>query len=112
AGEHVAACRRHAAYYLDLVEAAQPRLHESGQTIWLARLDAAHENLRTALAWARAERDEELGLRLAGALAPFWAARGYLHEGRAWLADLLSLGHRDARPASPAARAAALSAAG
>ena len=57
----------------------------------------------------------ELALRLAGALgAPggglggFWASRGYLTEGRVWLAEALALPHR----APPDARAAALLAAG
>ena len=57
----------------------------------------------------------ELALRLAGALgAPggglggFWASRGYLTEGRVWLAEALALPHQ----APPDARAAALLAAG
>ena len=63
----------------------------------------------------RGHRATELALRLAAALgAPggglggFWASRGYLTEGRVWLAEALALPHR----APPDARAAALLAAG
>jgi predicted ATPase len=52
-----------------------------------------HDNVRAALTWARGRGDGELELRLATAMNLYWGARGYLSEGRAWLADALSRGN-------------------
>jgi DNA-binding CsgD family transcriptional regulator len=41
-----------------------------------------------ALGWARGQSDD-LGLRLCTALAPSWAIRGRINEGRAWLDETL-----------------------
>jgi len=99
----------HAAYYLALVEAAEPELMGAGQATWLARLDADHDNIRAALDWARerAGDGDEMALQLAGALWRFWWMRGHLAEGRRWLEGLLGRGG-----GSPAVRAQALNGAG
>jgi predicted ATPase len=73
-GKAEAVRRRHAEYYLALVEEAEPELREQGA--WLESLEAEHANFRAALGWALdpvedaqepagAER-AELGLRLVG----------------------------------------------
>src|SRR5205823_3637380 len=62
------------------------------------RLDAERNNLRAALARAREHHDGELMLRLATALWGFWAARGYVAEGRVALEEALAAsGKRPAR---------------
>jgi non-specific serine/threonine protein kinase len=71
---------------------------------WLDRLEREHDNLRSALAWAR-ERDPDLGLQLAGTLGPFWSVRGYAVEGRAWLSEFLA--QTGPRPASEGTAGAA-----
>jgi predicted ATPase/DNA-binding SARP family transcriptional activator len=119
--------RRHAAYYLELAEKAEPHLTGSAQVEWLERLEAEHENLRAVLDWSVASAagekwlpseavpgPGEIGLRLAGALWRFWLVRGYLHEGRERLTRLLAL-DRPAAPRGPmdaAVRARALHGAG
>ncbi|MDQ5854174.1 MAG: tetratricopeptide repeat protein, partial [Chloroflexota bacterium] len=90
--------RRHAHYYLTLVEAAVPALGRGSQQFtWYHRLETEHDNLRAALHWALEQRDVELGLRLGGVLWPFWMTRGYLSEGRRWLEAFLAMGDPDER---------------
>jgi predicted ATPase/DNA-binding SARP family transcriptional activator/Tfp pilus assembly protein PilF len=99
-GEADAVTGRHAAYYLGLAEQAWPELWSADQQRWFARLDREHDNLRAALAWAQARPDPELLARLAGALGPWWEARGQVSEAHRWLDAALA-----AEPASPWARA-------
>ncbi|MHB8647673.1 MAG: ATP-binding protein [Thermomicrobiales bacterium] len=103
-GERDAIERHHAAYYLARAEEAERQLTGGEQRLWFTWLEAEHDNLRAALAWARDTGEIEIGLRLAGALARFWYIRGYQREGGAWLADLLARGVES----SPYARAKAL----
>jgi predicted ATPase/class 3 adenylate cyclase len=82
-GETDAVRRRHVAFFLALVEQAEPALLGLEQLTWLTRLEAEHDNLRTALDWAIGR--EETALQLAAGLAVFWLFRGHLSEGRGWL---------------------------
>ncbi|MGQ0570573.1 MAG: tetratricopeptide repeat protein, partial [Armatimonadota bacterium] len=85
-GEGGTLLRRHLEWHLGLAEQAEPALRGPDQVIWLDRLELDYDDFRAALEWARAEgADVEAGARLAGALHRFWALRGYLREGRAWL---------------------------
>jgi non-specific serine/threonine protein kinase len=74
---------RHAAYYLALTKAAEPRPRGREPGAWLARLQADHDNLRAALAWAvETTAPDETGGRLAAALHRFWCLRGHFSAGR------------------------------
>ena len=57
---------------------------------WLNRLDADHDNFRTALTWAM-ETAPEKGLHLAERLSEFWRLRGYWLEAREWYTRILAL---------------------
>jgi predicted ATPase len=97
--------RRHAASFAAL--AAQMGTLWSGpsQARALEILDAETDNFRAALAFCAADSEAgsgETGLRLAGALGPYWTTRGQLREGIGWLKDALS------QEGSAAARAKAL----
>jgi tetratricopeptide (TPR) repeat protein len=108
-GEATTVCERHRDWYLGLAEQARRELDGSAQAAWLNRLDTEHDNLRAALACCFAEESAvEKGLRLTRALAQFWQLRGYLSEGRAYLAA--ALGREGAAP-STRERALALNAA-
>ncbi|MDQ3548151.1 MAG: tetratricopeptide repeat protein, partial [Chloroflexota bacterium] len=81
-------CSQHAAHFMATAEDAAPRLNGQDQTVWLDRLDADHPNLEAALTWSLAEANTtDLGPRLAGTLWTFWEIRGYVTEGRCWLAE-------------------------
>jgi predicted ATPase/DNA-binding SARP family transcriptional activator len=100
--------RRHAVAFLAFAASAGPKLRGPEQALWLGRIELAHANLRTVLAWALDHDEAEIALSLVTALADFWAKAGHLLEGRQWLARALAL------PASQPAttlRAAALNAA-
>ena len=96
-GEAEAIGRAHAAYFLDLAERAEPEMTGSEEPAWLARLDAEHDNLRAAFAWAMERSEVETGLRLAGALFWFWFTR-QAAEGHDWLERALAT-HGDVAPA-------------
>ena len=83
--------RRHAQYYLELAQLAEPGLRSDKQGEWLERLEREHDNLRAALHWARENEEAEMGLLLGGALWRFWYVRGYYAEGREQLAALLAM---------------------
>jgi predicted ATPase/DNA-binding SARP family transcriptional activator len=87
-GEAAATRQRHADYFVTLAEAAEPHLYGAGQGAWVRRLEAEHDNLRAALAWAIAHAGAT-GLRLAGALGWFWHLHGHHREGRDWLLQAL-----------------------
>ena len=90
AGEGELLRRRHLAYYVDLAERAEPNLRAPDMVLWLDRLEAEHENIRSALEWGL-EGDIEAELRLASALLWFWHIRGHKNEGVEWLERALSI---------------------
>ncbi len=98
AGEEEWARNRHLEVFLHLAEAAASQLRGAQQAVWLARLEAEHDNLRTALEWSMAREDTEAALRLGGALWNFWYVRSHLSEGRRWLEAALALGPAAATP--------------
>jgi predicted ATPase/DNA-binding SARP family transcriptional activator/DNA-binding CsgD family transcriptional regulator len=99
---------RHAAFSLELVDAAEPQLTGPEQRRWVERLDTEHDNLREALAWAIDQEEAELGLLLGGKLWQFWFAAGYVSEGIGWIERVLAIGE----PAVSPARVKALEALG
>jgi predicted ATPase len=68
AAEGEAVGRRHALFFLGLVEEAEPELNAAGQAEWLERLARELDNLRTAVRWLRESGETETYLRLAGGL--------------------------------------------
>ncbi|HEY1389222.1 MAG TPA: LuxR C-terminal-related transcriptional regulator [Ktedonobacterales bacterium] len=81
--------RRHAEYFVELAEHAEPELRLAQQWQWFHRLETDYANLRAVLRWSLDEGDCVLGVRLAGALGLFWDACGYHAEGRQWSDRLL-----------------------
>ena len=90
-GEADALHRRHAQYFLQRAEQAEPRLRGPAQAEVLERLDAEYGNLRAALDWAVGNGDAKLGLGICSALWRFWQFRGLYREGREQVARVLAL---------------------
>jgi predicted ATPase/DNA-binding SARP family transcriptional activator len=104
-GEEAALRQRHAAHFLALSERAEPLLQQSCRKEWLDRLEAEHDNFRAVLDAAVGAGGSpdgtlvvEAGLRVAGALRPFWLARHHTQEARERLTAMLAL--PDAAPRS------------
>jgi predicted ATPase len=71
----------HAAFYLALVEEAEPELRGARQTELLDALEREHPNIRAALD-RLCHTDAEGAARLAGACWYFWYLRAHFPEGR------------------------------
>ncbi len=82
AGERATLRRRHRDWFLNLAELADSRLRGPEENLWVARLEAEHDNLRAALDWCTEDDGANLGLRLARALEWFWFLAGHWSEGR------------------------------
>jgi predicted ATPase/DNA-binding SARP family transcriptional activator len=72
---------RHSAYYVNLVEAAEPELHLQNQNYWYKLLRAENDNLRVVVDWSAESDQAESALRLVGALCWFWFRSGANCEG-------------------------------
>jgi predicted ATPase/class 3 adenylate cyclase len=101
--------RRHAGFFLDLAETVEPKLTGPGQARWLDTVELEHENLRAALDWLSESGNAVMALRLGSSLWRFWQMRGFLHEARQRLTNLLAL---PGASEDPAVRAKALEALG
>ncbi len=82
-------CRRHAHFYAELAEEAEPALLGPRQRAWLERLDAELANVRAAIRWSVESGELETGLRVGAALWRFWQLRGLMAEARGDLEHLL-----------------------
>ena len=72
--------RRHAEHYVEVAEAAAPRIRAAEQVEWLERLRRDLPNFRAALAWSIEAGDDEAAVRMAAALGWFWILDGLLDE--------------------------------
>jgi predicted ATPase/class 3 adenylate cyclase len=98
----------HAAYYLDLAEAAAPHFVGADDTEWINRAGDEYPNLRAALTFLRDNDDHPAYLRMAYALGHYWDINGLYREELDWLTSALASG-----PAEPSRqRAEALALAG
>jgi predicted ATPase/class 3 adenylate cyclase len=82
----------HATYFCALAERASlDEPSRQDQVFWLDRLDAEHDNLRSALDYVVSRGLADVELRLVMSLRSFWYLRGYWTEGRARVEHALAL---------------------
>jgi predicted ATPase/DNA-binding CsgD family transcriptional regulator len=92
AGRYVAARRRHADWYEDLVHRLNREWISDRQEYWLVRMPLEFPNLRTALETRLTLGDGEAALRILVAIPPAYLwARDLLGETRRWLTRALAL---------------------
>lgn len=80
----------HLAWAADLAARAESQLTGPSQPVWLAVLDAEHDNLRAALAWALSASFVDDAVRLATGMWRYWYLRGQLLSGREWVERVLA----------------------
>jgi non-specific serine/threonine protein kinase len=80
-GDAVVVRDRHLAYFVKLVEQAEPELYRSNQLFWFNKLDDELDNFRAALEWALVA-DVESGLRIASIPWRFWQRHHYQEMGQ------------------------------
>ena len=88
AGEAHTVSTRHLGWYLQFAEAAAQHAAGPKQAAWGAQLEAAHDNLRAALAWAIHTNQAEHAARLALGVWRFWHTHTYQREGQGWLENV------------------------
>ena len=108
-GEAAAIRNRHVEAFIVLAQLAEPNLFGQQRREWLDRLEIDHDNFRAALDWCLEIGDARQAMRLVGSFWRFWQMRGHIHEGRARLAQVLSMPTSDEFPQE---RTLALEAAG
>jgi predicted ATPase/DNA-binding SARP family transcriptional activator len=99
---------RHLEWFLALVEGDDVYWRRQLNAAWLDQVELEHDNMRAALAHARAVGDVERELRLASGLRYFWRLRGYVGEGSRRLEEAVEL----AEAVEPPLRARVLGEAG
>jgi predicted ATPase/DNA-binding SARP family transcriptional activator len=93
AGETQELARRHAEYFLSVIETAAPNLVGGANSLQLiADLAREHDNLRAALTWAVSDNSRaEISVRFVGALFWFWYALGLFREARQFIDHALGV---------------------
>jgi non-specific serine/threonine protein kinase len=94
AGETAEWRKRHATYFLELAESAEPHIRGGTRgSEWMTRLERDHGNLRSALEWCGEDPSRlETLLRLETALLWFYFGQGLFREPRARLTAALARG--------------------
>jgi predicted ATPase/DNA-binding XRE family transcriptional regulator len=101
--------RRHAEYFLGLVEPISRDVQDQTEGL-MARMEAEYENIRAALAWALESSATMQGPRMAaivGGLWRFWTTHSQYVEGLDWLERFIAQAGAPATPSEQAALAEA-----
>jgi non-specific serine/threonine protein kinase len=83
-GEEARARRRHAEYYCQLVERAEPELDRAAGGDWARRLEQEYGNISAAMGWSL-EHAVETALRISGAVQRFCTTQGHWRDDKEWI---------------------------
>ncbi|HVW40037.1 MAG TPA: BTAD domain-containing putative transcriptional regulator [Amycolatopsis sp.] len=106
AGERDEVVRRFAAYYLHVAESHEAALRRADQLTAIAAFEAEHDNMITGLRSAIDRDDAETAYRYVTGLIWYWIIRGFEHQVRQHIYDVL--GFADRIPADARASLTAL----
>jgi predicted ATPase/DNA-binding SARP family transcriptional activator len=84
-GEEAAARAAHAAFVVELVEAAEPHLRGRDQLVWLDRLRIEADEIIAALDRAVTADDADTALRIIAGMGLWWVLRGQIDEALHWV---------------------------
>ena len=107
-GDGRAAAKRHAAFYLGLVDEVGRQLVAARHGPALALLDRDEDNVRAALARLLEEGEYARVVDAGWKLLPYWTLRERLVEGRRWMRDVVERGELTAGPRGRALAAEAM----
>ncbi|MEU9620345.1 BTAD domain-containing putative transcriptional regulator [Streptomyces sp. NPDC048155] len=97
-----AAARAHTAYFVALVEAAEPRLRSGDQLPWIERLETNLDNIRAVLHRTVVTTPSEPdAVRLVLGMGWFWFLRNFRSEGLGWAERAVELGPEPADGSDP-----------
>ncbi|MEU7866282.1 BTAD domain-containing putative transcriptional regulator [Dactylosporangium sp. NPDC049140] len=85
----------HAAYFLDLMERAEPHLRTAAQLEWLERLRPEQDNVHAAVGHLCDAGDVVRAFRLGAASGWFWTFEDNHAESALWLGRIIEAGRRD-----------------
>ncbi|MGW1842627.1 BTAD domain-containing putative transcriptional regulator [Streptomyces sp. NPDC001966] len=97
-----AAASAHTAYFLALVERAEPRIRSGDQLLWIEHLETELDNIRAALHRTVVTAPSEAeAVRLVLGMGWFWWLRNFRSEGRTWAERAVELGPEPDGPDDP-----------
>jgi non-specific serine/threonine protein kinase len=83
--------RLHTQFFVQLCQDMRPLINTARREECFAQIEREYSNLRASLEWSRSDCSGlHLGLRIAGAIWPYWTRRGHIREGLNWLQRLLT----------------------
>jgi predicted ATPase len=82
--------RRHASYFLEMVESAEPAIGTPEQLHWMRRIEQEWENIQIALQWMLDSVETELAFRLLGSIWRYYNIP--IGETKAWMDRALAQG--------------------
>ncbi|MFE7262874.1 ATP-binding protein [Streptomyces sp. NPDC057592] len=97
-----ATANAHTAYFLALVERAEPRIRSGDQLLWIEHLETELDNIRAALHRTVVTCPSEAeAVRLVLGMGWFWWLRNFRSEGLTWAERVVALGSEPDDPGDP-----------
>lgn len=93
--------RRHARYFMEMAQSAEPAIGTPEQLHWLRRIKQERENLQIALQWMLDRQEIEMAFTLLGAVWRYYNMINIWDETKSWMERALAQGTH-MTPAPPA----------